>query len=308
MIGNIIVLGSINMDVVVTAPRHPEAGETIFGDALAFIPGGKGNNQAVSASRLLQAGNPVKLIGSLGDDAFGNDLHGFLIKEKLDLRYLKRDPSLPTGTALITVNADGENTIVVISGANSNIRPADIADVTFDSNDSVVSQFEVPQDTIKVAFEQAKASGASTLLNPAPAGDFIEGLQALVDYLIVNETELALLAQREVPTSDDSIIESARSVRSHKEQVVIVTLGGKGLLCVNNDAVIRLSGHDVPVVDTTGAGDCFVGALAVALSEGQTLQDALTFANRAASLSVQKQGATSSLPYRHELNTADNAT
>lgn len=294
----IIVLGSINMDVVVTAPRHPVPGETLFGDDVSFHACGKGSNQAVAAGRL---GGTVQLIGKLGRDTFGDDMQRFLEDENLDLTYLQRDDDAPTGTALITVSEAGENTIVVISGANSKNTVEDVDPVAIEAGDIVLSQFEVPQPAIKVLFEKAKSAGALTMLNPAPAGEFIDGLLPLVDYLVVNETELALIAGQEAGTDDESIQAAVEVARTHAEQTVIVTLGGKGLVCVRGDDMVRLAGHDVNVVDTTGAGDCFVGALAVAVAEGQSLADALAFANRAASISVQRPGAAPSLPQRAEI-------
>lgn len=295
----IIVLGSINMDVVVTAPRHPAPGETLFGDAVAFIPGGKGSNQAVAAGRL---GGDVQLVGRLGDDAFGADLAAFLRGERLDLTHLAHHPTAPTGTAFITVSADGENTIVVVSGANSTLTEADVRDVAIQPGDVVVSQFEVPQVALRALFQRARAAGAVTVLNPAPAGVFIDGLLPLVDYLVVNETELAQLAGRvAVPSGDDALAEAARTARAGAAQTVVVTLGGAGVLCLHGDERLRLAGLPVDVVDTTGAGDCFVGALAVGVAEGRPLARALAFANRAASLSVQRRGAAVSLPYRDEV-------
>jgi ribokinase len=295
----IIVLGSMNMDVVVTAPRHPVPGETLFGKDVAFIPGGKGSNQAVAAGRL---GGDVQLIGKLGNDAFGKDLNAFLSGEPLDLIYLSHHPTAPTGTAMITVSADGENTIIVVSGSNQEITTDDLNDVTVQQEDVVVSQFEVPQPTLKHLFEQARRVGAATVLNPAPAGDFIDGLLPLVDYLVVNETELAILAGADtVPSGDEALVAAAKQARVSDAQTVVMTLGGDGVLCLRGDETMRLAGHQVEVVDTTGAGDCFVGALAVGIAEKQELLNVLAFANRAASISVQRKGAAIALPYRHEL-------
>ncbi len=297
--GKIIVLGSINMDVVVTAPRHPELGETIFGDELHFIPGGKGSNQAVAAGRL---GGNVQLIGRLGEDAFGGDLQTFLNDESLDLTYLATVADAPTGTALITVNSGSENTIVVISGANQRITVEDVADVAVGPEDVVVSQFEVPQPTLKALFDRAQMVGAKTVLNPAPASEFADGLLPLIDYLIVNETELAYLSAKPLTDDEAQLTEQARSLRHGPQQTIIVTLGAAGVLCIAADEVLRVAGRQVKAVDTTGAGDCFVGAFGVALSEGQPLQAALEFANLAASVSVQKLGAAVSLPYRREID------
>lgn len=299
MMNKIIVLGSINMDVVVTAPRHPELGETIFGDELHFIPGGKGSNQAVAAGRL---GGDVQLVGRLGQDSFGDSLQIFLNGESLDLTYLARVEDAPTGTALITVNSSSENTIVVISGANQRIAVEDVADVPIGAEDVIVSQFEVPQPTLKALFQRAQTAGAKTVLNPAPASEFAEGLLPLIDYLIVNETELAYLAGSPLTDDEAQLTEQARSLRHAPQQTIIVTLGAAGVLCIAADDVLRVAGRQVKAVDTTGAGDCFVGAFAVAISEGQPLQAALEFANLAASVSVQKLGAAVSLPYRSELD------
>ncbi len=294
----IIVLGSINMDVVVTTPRHPQLGETLFGDAVHFIPGGKGSNQAVAASRLE---GDVQLIGTLGEDAFGNQLAHFLAEEKLDLTHLQRTADAPTGTALITVNHDSENTIIVISGSNQHNTPDNVQSVQLDAKTICVSQFEVPQPTILALFRRAKAAGARTILNPAPAGEFIDGLLPVIDYLVVNETELAFLAQTPLTEEIDQLTASAKSLRTHPEQAIIVTLGAKGALCIQGDDVVQVDGIAVKAVDTTGAGDCFVGALAVALSEGSTIANAMAFANHAASVSVQRLGAATSLPHRHEI-------
>ncbi|MEM6284028.1 MAG: ribokinase [Chloroflexota bacterium] len=296
--GKIIVLGSINMDVVVTAPRHPQIGETIFGNEVHFIPGGKGSNQAVAAARL---DGEVQLIGKLGEDAFGNELEQFLSSEKLDLKHLSRSASAPTGTAMITVNHDSENTIIVISGSNMEITPADVQNVVIRPDTVLVSQFEVPQNVLYVLTQKARDAGAKTVLNPAPAGPFIDGLLDTIDYLVVNETELAYFAAAPLTEDIDELTTSAKKLRTRRDQTIIVTLGANGLLCVQDEDVTIVEGRKTNALDTTGAGDCFVGALAVALSEGMALIQALQFANRAAAISVTRLGASSSMPYRHEL-------
>jgi len=293
----VIVLGSINMDVVVTADRHPQLGETIFGNDLNFFPGGKGNNQAVAAKRL---GGDVQLVGRLGEDSFGKTMHTFLQSEELDLEHLRIVPDAPTGTALITVNADSENTIVVISGANRRFQPADLESVEINGDDVLVSQFEVPQESIRSLFKRARGVGAQTILNPAPAEPFMDDLLPLISYLVVNETELAYFANIPLTEDRDILIEAARKLRT-EGQTIVVTLGKRGLLCIHEDQVIEVAGRSVKAIDTTGAGDCFVGGLAVALSEKMEIAAALNFANHAASISVQRMGAAPSLPYRHEL-------
>lgn len=294
--GRIIVLGSINMDVVAQTPRHPRPGETLLGSNVRFVPGGKGANQAVAASRL---GHRVTLVGKLGQDSTGIALRAFLQGENLDLDHLTFSPTAPSGTAIITVADDAENIIIVVSGSNFEVSPADIDRLNIAPDDLVVSVFEVPQSAIHAAFAKAKAVGARTLLNPAPAADFAPGLRDLCDYLIVNETELAHFAG-EAPDPNDhaTLRRQMYAIRSRAEQVIIVTLGAQGAVCLRGDDFFAVPGRPVKPVDTTAAGDCFVGALAVALLEGKPLADAIAFANAAASLSVQKFGASSSLPDR----------
>lgn len=296
----IIVAGSINMDVVARAQRHPVPGETVFGRDLRYIPGGKGSNQAVAASRL---GGDVTLVGKLGRDPFGNTLYDFLQAEKLNLMHLQRSETAPSGIALIVVDDRSENTIVVIAGSNGEVDADSVAPLTLSSGEIVLSQFEIPQPAIKALFEKAHAQGALTVLNPAPAAPFVDGLLALIDVLVVNETELAFLSgSGHVPSAHEEIIALARSLRARDSQRILVTLGAQGALCLDGDTVHRVEGQKVQAVDTTGAGDCFVGALSVALAEGQSLPDAMRFANIAASISVTRLGASASLPHRHEVN------
>ncbi|TVR19263.1 MAG: ribokinase [Anaerolineaceae bacterium] len=294
--GRIIVAGSINMDVVARVKAHPQLGETVFGTDLQFIPGGKGSNQAIAASRLTDG---VLLAGMLGVDAFGDTLMTFLQGENLDLRHVGRVDTAPTGTALIAVSDASENTIIVVPGSNAHLQPADVSKIPIDPDDVVVSVFEIPQETIRALFARAHDVGAKTVLNPAPANPFIPSLLALTDYLIVNETELAFFADGASVTDNLADIKvNARNLRSSESQTIIVTLGDKGAVGFEGDAMIHVAGHTVNAVDTTGAGDCFVGALSVALSEGRNLKAALEFANSAAALSVQKLGASTSMPYR----------
>lgn len=296
----IIVAGSINMDVVTRTPNLPKAGETVFGSELHFLPGGKGANQAVAAARL---GGKVALAGKLGKDAFGQQLYSFLNGESLDLGAVSFCEESPTGTAIITVDAESENVIIVIPGCNALLSTADIEPLAMASGDLITSVFEIPQETIKALFTRAKAVGARTLLNPAPAAPFIDGLLPLADVLIVNETELAFYAKSETsPASASEVQPIARRLQTRPDQTIIVTLGQKGAACLHDGVFFVVPGRPVKAVDTTGAGDCFCGALAVALHEGRPMGEAVSFANTAASLSVQRLGASASLPTRTELN------
>jgi ribokinase len=297
----IIVLGSINMDVVTTLDRFPVAGETLFGDDVQFLPGGKGSNQAVAASRL---GGQVMLVGQVGQDAFGQQLQTFLAGENLDLTHLKVSPDQPTGTAIIMVDGGSENWVVVISGSNMALRLEDVS-IEINAADVVVSQFEVPQPVIQATFQRAKQVGAKTVLNPAPAIVFEPEVLPLVDYLVVNETELAFFADAPLADTADALIAQAERLRHRPEQHIILTRGKAGVLAISPDGAVDIPGRTVKAVDTTGAGDCFVGALAVALGEGQGLSGALDFANHAAALSVTKLGASVAMPYRRALGALD---
>lgn len=292
----IIVAGSINMDIVTRTQKLPLPGETIFAKDLQYIPGGKGSNCAIAASRLCDA---VTFVGKLGDDAYGRELRDFLGQERIDLTYLSTHPTAPTGIALIVVNDASENTIVVVSGSNYEVSAEDVAQVPIERGDVIAAPFEIPQETILALFKRAKEAGARTVLNPAPAAPFIDGLAAYVDVLIVNETELAFFAG--VDLSETDLTEQMRSLRAHDKQVVIVTLGGDGAVYLDGEQIVKVAGRAVKAVDTTGAGDCFVGALVTGLWEGKALADAVAFANLAASLSVQRIGASASMPSRQEV-------
>jgi ribokinase len=297
---NIVVVGSINMDVVARTHHLPNPGETVFGHALHFIPGGKGANQAVAAARL---GGAVRLCGKLGNDAFGAQLQAFLATENLDLTHVTTTPHAPSGTALIAVADDSENCIVVVPGSNAHLSPADVAHVPIAQGDLVLSVFEVPQAAIRAAFMRAKRVGARTLLNPAPAAAFSDALLPMVDILIVNETELAHYTNTpQAPDRLEDMQRLANRLQIRPDQAIIVTVGARGVLVLADDQWLHLPAQPVEAVDTTGAGDCFCGALAVALSEGRALPEAVRFANAAAGLSVQKLGASASMPTRTALD------
>lgn len=302
--GRVFVAGSINMDVVATAARHPKVGETVAGKQVLYFPGGKGANQAVAASRL---GARTTLIGRLGKDSFGAELKVFLRSQGIDLGYVQHTADVHTGTAIITV-AEADNTIVVIPGANGLVGADDVEVVPLLAGDVAVSQFEIPQPAITAFFRRGRAAGATTLLNPAPAQKMSDELLALVDILVLNETELGLLAGTELSDSDDAakLIKAARTLQAGADQTICITLGRRGVLALAGRDEIAVPGRVVKAVDTTGAGDCFVGALAAQLADGAPLRAALAFANAAASISVQRMGAGPSMPTAAEVATVLN--
>jgi ribokinase len=292
--GRVFVAGSINMDVVTTADRHPRIGETVAGHEVLYFPGGKGANQAVSAAKL---GAPTTLIGRLGTDAFGAELRTFLAAQGVDLSFVQDTAEAHSGTAIITV-ADADNTIVVVPGTNALLNAADVSAPTLAKGDIAVSQFEIPLPAISVFFQRARAAGATTILNPAPAIAFGAELLDLVDILILNESELGLLAKLELHDTDDRarFMEAAATLRGHRDMVICVTLGKRGVVALTDGKPLIVEGRVVRAVDTTGAGDCFVGAVAAQLAAGKSIRDALDYANIAASICVQRMGAAPSMP------------
>jgi ribokinase len=300
--GRVFVAGSINMDVVAMANRHPRIGETVAGNAVSYFPGGKGANQAVAAAKL---GAPTTLIGRLGNDAFGDQLKTFLTAQRVDLTFVQETAHAHTGTAIITV-ADADNTIVVVPGANASVTPADVEAPALASDDIAVSQFEIPLPAINAFFKRARAARATTILNPAPAIEVGAELLDLVDILILNETELGVLAKTELHDGDDParFIQAARSLQTGPGKIICVTLGKRGALALVDGEPLITAGRAVKAIDTTGAGDCFVGAVAAQLAGGKSIRDALVYANMAASICVQRMGAAPSMPTAAEVEAA----
>jgi ribokinase len=297
--GGVFVAGSINMDVVATADRHPRIGETVAGREVLYFPGGKGANQAVAAAKL---GAATTLIGRIGKDAFGRDLRAFLAAQGIDLAFVQDTPETHSGTAVITL-ANADNTIVVIPGANALVTSDDVAAAPLAKGDVAVSQFEIPQPAIGAFFKRARDVSATTILNPAPAIELDRGLLDLADILILNETELGFLTQTDLHGADDHarLVDAARTLRAATDKVVCVTLGKRGVVALVDGEPLIIAGRKVKALDTTGAGDCFVGAVAAQLAAGKPVRDAFEYANVAASICVQRMGAAPSMPTAAEI-------
>ncbi|MDE0364351.1 MAG: ribokinase [Gammaproteobacteria bacterium] len=295
MPAGVVVAGSINMDLVATAQAIPRPGETLAGKTFARFPGGKGANQAVAAAKL---GAPTTLLGCLGRDSFAAELRAHLAEN--DVRVQVAEVDAPTGTAMIVVDEVGENSIVVIPGANARLHAGMLAEVPIHRGDVLVAQLEVPVDTVAAFFERGRAAGAVTMLNAAPAVPDAELLLPLADILVVNEIELAIFSGM-AASSREQQVEAALACRRFREQVVVVTRGREGSIAIDADQVIDHPGHAVTAVDTTGAGDCFVGALAARLCAGDPLAAGLAYANSAASICVQRPGAGPSMPTAAEI-------
>jgi ribokinase len=290
----IYVVGSINRDLVVYVEGLPRAGETVFGNRFQQFPGGKGANQAVAASRL---GGYVHLVGNVGSDAFGKQMLEFLAGENIDTSEIAILDTAPTGIALITVDSASENSIVVVSGANMVWHTRDLAHVKIEWGDIVICQFEIPLKIVESVFERAKKIGATTILNPAPIKHFTERILRNVDYLVVNEVELEALSGTSVnPDDSTSVYASMRKFHELGPLSVVATLGSRGAIFGGPTAKYKSKGRKVNAVDTTGAGDCFIGGFAAALAKSDSLADAIDFANKAAAISVTRRGAASSFP------------
>ncbi len=299
--GRICVVGSINMDLVVRAPRLPSPGETILGGPFQMYPGGKGANQAVAAKRM---GAEVSMIGCVGDDAYGSQLLDLLEREGVSAEHVRTCGGETTGVALITVDeAKGENTIVVAGGANQSLSSDDVerARGCIADADVLLMQLESPIDAITAATRIAAEADVAVVLNAAPAAVLPERLLRVLSVLIVNEREAALLAGR---VTNKNILDTttiARELRAKGPAAVVLTLGGEGALVVDEQMELTVSALQVEPVDTVGAGDAFAGAFAAAIAEGYALEVAAQRAATAGSLATMKTGAIPSLPRRAEV-------
>ena len=290
---NICVIGSLNMDLVVNVDTMPKPGQTIIGSNFKEVPGGKGANQAVAMARL--NGN-VSMIGKVGEDGFGQTLINSLKNDKVDTTYIQTSKGA-TGVALITVDKNAQNYIVVSPGANFEVKEDDIDNniEAIKNSDIVVLQLETPLNTIKYALNKAKELNKYTILNPAPAVKLDDEIIKNVDLLTPNETELEIISGVSIETEED--IQKAAQIMIEKGvKELIVTLGSKGSLYINKEKSMFKKAYKVEAVDTTAAGDSYTGALAVALSQDKNIEDALDFGSKVGALSVLKEGAQSSLP------------
>lgn len=287
--GHIAVIGSCNVDVVVEADRRPQAGETVMGKALHIVPGGKGANQAVAAARL---GADVYMVGCVGDDANGTLMLETMKKEGIHTDYVKVVPGVTTGTAHITL-AEGDNSIIVVAGANACVDEK-VVDEAWDiirTADIVMLQEEIPLETDAYIIRRAAEEGTAVMLNPAPFMPLPEDVIAKAVYVTPNEHEAALM----FPGKTQEEILCGADCR------VIMTVGSAGVLYGEDGHAENVPGFKVPVVDTTGAGDTFNGAFAVAKASGMDMKEAIRFANAAAALSVGKIGAQGGMPKREEV-------
>ncbi len=304
MAKRIVVVGSCNTDMVIKSDRLPVPGETIIGGTFMMNPGGKGANQAVAAARL---GGEVTFITKTGNDLFGRQSLALYKQEHIDTQYILSDPNQPSGVALITVDRNGENCIVVASGANGTLVPADIepAGAIINTAGILLMQLEIPIETVEYAARTACRAGVKVILNPAPAQTLPDELLRNLYLLIPNRTEAELISG--IRVDDWASARSAATIISAKgTENVVITLGSQGALLKEGDVFHEIPAVRVDPVDTTAAGDTFCGAIAVALSEGKAMPEAVRFAAACSAITVTRMGAQASIPTRKEVESTVN--
>ena len=301
--GRVTVVGSLNMDLVIRAPRLPKEGETLAGRSFVNVPGGKGGNQAVAAARL---GAQVAMIGRVGNDDNGRQLVAGLSRDGIDCAGVATDPALPTGVAMIVVDDAGQNAIVIVAGSNGALTTAALAEYepAIAQADVLVCQLEVPGETVLAAMRAAKRLGRIVVFNPAPVtGPLERTWLECADFLIPNEVEASVLSGIEVD-SPESAGRAARALQLAGARNVIITLGKRGVVVLTEgagDGGRHYVPFEVEAIDTTAAGDTFVGGFCAALAAKRSLDEAVRFGQAAAALSVTRAGAQTSIPYLHEI-------
>ncbi len=295
----IVVVGSFNKDLVVTATRRPQKGESLIGTSYATFGGGKGSNQAIAAAR---AGADVWMVARVGQDAFGDDFMATCDQEQIHTEFVVRDQSEGTGVAVIVVDAEGDNSIVVVPRANMRLIHADVdaAQTIIGNAGALLLQLEVPMDTVEHAAALARRAAVPVILNPAPAQPLSDGLLDLVDVVVPNQGEAQALTGLAIANHEEAEI-AGRALLDRGVGAVVLTLGGEGSLLVTRHETRIYPGFPVQVVDTTAAGDAFCGALATALAGGLSLGDAVWRANAAGALACTRPGAGPAMPRAAEI-------
>ena len=298
---SIVVFGSINMDLVARAPRLPEPGETLTGHTFSTVPGGKGANQAVACARL---GAPTSMVGRVGDDVFGHALLQSLEGEGISTQHVRVDRGVSSGVALIAVDDTAENSIIVIPGANGRVGEEDLASLAdlLAGAGLLLLQLEIPMEMVVAGARLAQQHGVTVILDPAPARELPQELYTLIDILTPNEAEAAALAGFQVKDQDDAA-RAARVLVGQGVERAVIKMGAQGAYAASGDGGRFHPAIPVHAVDTVAAGDAFNGALAVALSEGKSLEEAMQWAVAAGALAVTKEGAQPAMPRRADVVT-----
>ncbi len=295
----IVVFGSINMDLVIRCAHLPTPGETIIADSSSEIPGGKGANQAVAASR---AGGCVKMIGRVGDDAFAGRLVENLHREKIDTSTVTLTPDSASGIAVVAVEAGGENSIMVVPGANGQVTPEDVLNAaeSIRESDVLLLQLEIPLDAVIAAKEIAREAGVTVILDPAPMPGSLPDQLLHVDMICPNRSEAAAVVGHSIESIEEAVA-CVPQLHRRGAKNVIVTMGGDGAIVSDGNSVERIAPFPIRPLDTTAAGDAFAGALAVRLAEGASLAESARFAAAAGAIAATRLGAQPGMPLRHEI-------
>lgn len=296
---DIVVVGSLNMDLVAKVKRLPSHGETVIAHHFQVVPGGKGANQAVAVGRL---GATAGMVGRVGMDSYGEILLSSLTTNGVDVSYVTKDSDLPTGTALITVDDNGENTITVFPGANGRCLPEDVkaAESFILKAKALIAQLEIPLETVQTALRVAKENAIMTVFNPAPFRRLPEDLLSIVDYLILNEVEASALCGCPVD-QPHTAIEVGKRILDMGPGRVVLTLGEKGAVFAGPEGGFHVPAFRVKAIDSTAAGDAFIGAFTVALVEGMDVEEGLRYGCASGAIATTRMGAQTSLPTRDEI-------
>ena len=297
----IIVVGSINNDLIISTDKFPQIGETITGNGFMSVAGGKGANQAVAAARLAGDTQQVSFIGAVGDDIFGQELKRSLATNGINTDFVRTMEDTPTGTAVIVLYK-GDNMIILDPGANYHVTPEWIqqAEEKISEANILITQLEIPYQSAATALQLAKQHGLTTILDPAPAVKLDDDILSNVDIITPNESEAEIITGIKINSPEDAKA-AAKWLLDKGIKYAIVTLGSQGVVYNSENEIIHKPAKKVNVVDTTSAGDSFTGAIAVALNEGKDIDTAIDFAIHVSSLVVQKKGAQPSLPYRKDI-------
>lgn len=296
---NIVVVGSVNVDIFLKVPRMPQIGETILGDKFYWHIGGKGANQAVGIARL---GAPVYFVGKVGNDPFQQRILDQLKGEGVNTKFVVHDEEYPSGMAVVLVDEDGRNCITVIGGANRNLLKKNVeqAKEIIQKADILLLQLEIPLKTVEYTLRLARESGVCTVLNPAPANILNPEILSNTEILVPNRDEAEKLTNINI-TSLQEAKEAGALLLGKGVKAVVLTLDEEGALLVTREKIRHFYGISVKPLDTTGAGDSFIAGLVIALIQGKNMEEAVGYANYAASFSVTRLGAQTSLPYKEEL-------
>lgn len=294
----IFIVGSLNMDLVIKAPYMPENGETLSGDSFMTNPGGKGANQATAVGKL---GGNAYMVGCVGE-AFGEELKNTLNGYNVKTDFVNKVQGVSSGIAVIVV-VDGDNRIILDAGANAKVDQEIIDKALSSANkgDYLVCQLEIPQESVLYALKKGKEKGMLTVLNPAPAKELLPNILGYCDYFIPNQSE-AKFYTGILPEDDASAKACAQKLQETGVENVIITMGTKGSVYIGKEGFIKVNSFKVEAIDTTAAGDTFVGALVTRLSEGASVEQSMTFASKASSITVTRRGAQQSIPFRKEVN------